>query len=97
MTPLLFFSDSNPPIDHLNSLSQILNDTKLKPINKDRVTAVDQRLRVCRIRKVDPNSNLFRIMKAQIENDSIVEHHQNILSELIMILFPETKQRNCFL
>ncbi|KAI9629028.1 hypothetical protein H4Q26_018351 [Puccinia striiformis f. sp. tritici PST-130] len=66
----------NPPIDHLNSLSQILNDTKLKPINKDRVTAVDQRLRSAEIRKVDPNSNLFRIMKAQIENDSIVEHHQ---------------------
>ncbi|POW05588.1 hypothetical protein PSHT_10730 [Puccinia striiformis] len=57
----------NPPIDHLNSLSQILNDTKLKPINKDRVTAKSGK---------DPNSNLFRIMKAQIENDSIVKHHQ---------------------
>ncbi|KAI9613705.1 hypothetical protein KEM48_003704 [Puccinia striiformis f. sp. tritici PST-130] len=49
----------NPLINHLNSISQNLNNAKFKPIDKDRVTAVDRRLR-----------------KAQIENDSIVKHHQ---------------------
>ncbi|KAH9466075.1 hypothetical protein MJO29_007749 [Puccinia striiformis f. sp. tritici] len=66
----------NPLINHLNSISQNLNNAKFKPIDKDRVTAVDRRLRFCRNPEKDPNSNLFKIRKAQIENDSIVKHHQ---------------------
>ncbi|POV93953.1 hypothetical protein PSTT_17107 [Puccinia striiformis] len=66
----------NPLIDHLDSISQNLNNAKLKPIDKDRVTAVDRRLRFCRNPEKDPNSNLFKIRKAQIENDSIVKHHE---------------------
>ncbi|KAA1117486.1 hypothetical protein PGT21_008953 [Puccinia graminis f. sp. tritici] len=49
----------DPLTQYLQTLSELLIQAQRKPIDKDRVTAVDRRLRFCRNPEKDPNSALF--------------------------------------
>ncbi|KNZ45519.1 hypothetical protein VP01_802g4 [Puccinia sorghi] len=66
----------DPLLRHLQDLSQILIHAQHKPIDKDRVTAVDRRLRFCRNPEKDPNSALFKIKQAQLDTANLAKHHQ---------------------
>jgi len=66
----------DPLLQHIQDLSQILIQAQHKPIDKDRVTAVDRRLRFCRNPEKDPNSALFKIKQAQLDTANLAKHHQ---------------------
>ncbi|WAR57924.1 hypothetical protein PtB15_5B154 [Puccinia triticina] len=65
-----------PLTQHLSGLSELLIQAQHKPIDKDRVTAVDRRLRFCRNPEKDPNSALFKIKQAELESADLAKHHQ---------------------
>ncbi|KAI8457377.1 cyclin-like protein, partial [Phakopsora pachyrhizi] len=66
---------------HLSSISKVFLRAQEAPINKDRVTAVDRRLRFCRNPEKDPNSSLYKLKQAEIENESLSKHREKYSKE----------------
>ncbi|MBW0539554.1 hypothetical protein O181_079269 [Austropuccinia psidii MF-1] len=68
-------------IAELNPLVKLLIQAQQTPIDKDRVTAVDRRLRFCRNPEKDPNSALYKIKQAEMENASIAKQKDKYAAE----------------
>lgn len=68
-------------IHDLESISRVILDAQDRPIDKDRVTAVDRRLRFCRNPEKDPNSALYKLKQAELESAHLAKHREKYAIE----------------
>ncbi|PLW20954.1 hypothetical protein PCANC_06503 [Puccinia coronata f. sp. avenae] len=63
-----------PLLEHIREISGQMLQAKERPIDKERVTTVDRRLRFCRNPEKDPSSALFKIKQAELDQASLDKH-----------------------
>ncbi|EGG07432.1 uncharacterized protein MELLADRAFT_35564, partial [Melampsora larici-populina 98AG31] len=70
-------------MSYLPSLVELIKKSKSTSIDKERVTAIDRRLKFCRNPEKDPNSNLYKIKLKQSEQEEMVKQQEKSLREKV--------------
>lgn len=70
-------------MSYLPTLAELLQRARSTPIDKERVTAVDRRLRFCRNPEKDPNSALYKIKQNQVEEQALAKQQVKHLREKV--------------
>lgn len=70
-------------MSYLPALVELIQKAKSTSIDKERVTAIDRRLKFCRNPEKDPNSNLYKIKAKQTEQEEMVKQQEKSLREKV--------------
>lgn len=70
-------------MSYLPPLVELIKKSKSTSIDKERVTAIDRRLKFCRNPEKDPNSNLYKIKLKQTEQEEMAKQQEKSLREKV--------------
>ncbi|KAG0151237.1 hypothetical protein CROQUDRAFT_57206 [Cronartium quercuum f. sp. fusiforme G11] len=70
-------------MSYLPALAELIQRAQATPVDKERVTAVDRRLRFCRNPEKDPNSALYKIKQQQAQQEELAKQQEKNLREKV--------------